>query len=161
MPTVALPAGTLANVIWPALELTGGLMTWWVIAAGLVIEWPFVKVAASRGWGWSAAMTSVMNGVSAGLGLFLIPISGVLLEVVASLSWNNWPGWGTYNPVTWTLTFVLAAAVNAGIETACLKAAKVARLRRAFWLLLLANAVTVWLAVAFVPVELTGFFRSD
>lgn len=161
MSSIALPSSLLANVIWPALELTSGLMTWWVIAAGHVVEWPFVRVASGRGWGWSAAMTAVMNLVSAGLGLFLIPISGVLLEIVASLSWNNRPGWGTYNPVTWVLTFVLAAAVNAGIETACLKGARVTRLRRAFWLLLLANAVSVWLAVAFVPVELTGFERSD
>src|ERR1700756_2632395 len=105
-----------ADVVWPALFLETRLITWWTIALGLLIEFFFVRWLFSLTAKKAAIATVVANAVSALLGIPLIPIAGIAWEFFpASLYMRAW-NWGTFNPVTWAATFVLACLITTVIE---------------------------------------------
>jgi hypothetical protein len=70
--------GIVADVVWPSLFLEGRLFAWWIVAAGLAIEFFFVLRLTRSSPPRAALMTLVMNGISSALGIFAIPISGIL-----------------------------------------------------------------------------------
>lgn len=110
------PTVAHANIVWPGLVLQTRLMSLWVLALGLLIEivfvWRLFRITLPR----TVVVATVGNAASAGLGVVLVPITGLV--------WAIFPGFlverlfhiGTFNPFTWTGTYLLAALVSTGIE---------------------------------------------
>jgi hypothetical protein len=70
-------------------------------------------------------------------------------ELIASVSLLPLMNWGTFNPVTWLVSAVLAALVNAVIEVGSLRLIfKVPLSKRLFWWLAVANFITAGMALA-------------
>lgn len=114
---VAIPSAAAADVVWPAYYLAAGLVFTHAVVIGLAVEWPIVRIVMGRSWRSSVVPTLFINLVSATLGGVLIAISGIVWEVsggllVQALS----PGLGTFNPVTWAATAVIAVVINSIIE---------------------------------------------
>lgn len=136
----------IADVVWPALDLAGSLWTWWVVLAGLLVEWPLAWLATKRSLLVGLLADLAMNAASA--------VAGGILLAIAGLAWEVGPGqlvmgltdWGTYNPVTWWATFALAVLINSVIEAAVLVRFRAPSARRSFLLLLPGNAISVLLA---------------
>jgi len=138
----------LANVVWPSLFLTQRLSAWWIIGAGLVIEWAFVRRLTQTSILRSAIMTVVMNIVSTTVGILGIPLSGLLWELIASITIQPIFNWGTFNPVTWLISCVLAASLNTVLEVATLRLLfKISWTKKLFWWLAVANFITVGMAI--------------
>jgi hypothetical protein len=138
-----------ADMIWPALFLEGRLLSVPIIIAGLVIEFFFVWRITDLGAGRAIFADLVMNATSTLLGIFLIPISGIVWEIFPGLVLYRWFNVGTFNPGTWVATFCFAVLINAALET--LIVAKVFRQKmgkRGFGWLCLANGLSVGLAFA-------------
>ena len=133
----------LADVIWPALFLEERLLSVWIIAAGLFIEYFFVWIITDLGAVKAIWADSAMNTASTLLGIILIPVLGLLVAL--------FPGElvGTFSPITWGLTFVMAVFLSSGIEYLVLwKAFKQNLGKKQLWLLVLANALSAGLAFA-------------
>lgn len=139
----------IANLVWPALYLSSRMFAVWPIAAGLFVEFFFVRQATTlRGWRCLTADIT-MNLASAALGLLLIPLSGFIWELLAAVTIQPLFNVGTFNPVTWGATVLLAAGVNAIVEGFVLKNGFKQKLgNRGFWLLFAANLVSVSIAFA-------------
>jgi hypothetical protein len=142
-------AVVFADMIWPALFLEGRLLSVPVIIAGLLIEFFFVWRITDLGIGRAIFADLVMNATSTLLGVFLIPISGIIWEFFPGIFLYKWFNIGTFNPGTWVATFFFAVLINAVLETFVI--AKVFRQKmgtRGFGWLCLANALSVGLAFA-------------
>jgi hypothetical protein len=146
-----------ANAVWPAVWLAYRLWAWWAILAGLVIEFAVYREAFSLPPRRAALAAASANVVSA--------IAGAAITIAGGLAWEFGPGqlvnrlldYGTFNPISWAATLVMAAAANAAIELYVLWVwFRVPFTRRAFTILALANAVTVSIALgslAIAPIE--------
>jgi hypothetical protein len=139
----------IGDVVWPALYLSQLLLTWYVIVAGLALEYWFIKKVTTLNW-WEAIIADcAVNAVSTLFGIILIPISGLLWEVSAGGVINWLFDTGTFNIGSWIATVLLAAVVNAGIETAVLVFGFKQKWQRRLGLwMLFANALSVGLAFA-------------
>ena len=93
-------------------------------------------------------MTVVMNIVSTTVGILGIPLSGLLWELIASITIQPIFNWGTFNPVTWLISCVLAASLNTVLEVATLRLLfKISWTKKLFWWLAVANFITVGMAI--------------
>lgn len=110
------PALAFADMVWPALYITGGIYTWWVIAAGLVIELLVIQRLFNVNWRLATGIDVAANAASTILGIVLIPLSGLVYELFPGSVVNYVFSWGTFNPVAWVATVVLATAINLAIE---------------------------------------------
>ena len=143
---VLFPVVAYANVVWPALYLETRLFSWWAIGVGLIIEFFLIK------WLFNLSVKRAMiadvsaNTLSSIAGIILIPLSGIAWEIFPA-SLINWLfSWGTFNPVTWVVTFVLGCLVNAFLEGAVYKKWFAPEFRfksKAFIWLLIANSFSV------------------
>ncbi len=90
-----------------------------------------------------------MNALSAVLGVLLIPIAGLILEIFPGIVIYKIFNIGTFNPGTWMETILMAAAINTYIERFALRKFFKQPVvgRRCFWMLFLANAISITLAV--------------
>lgn len=144
----------LADVVWPSLFLAGRLFAWWIIGAGLLIEWAFVIRLTRTTLVRAGVMTVVMNAISAAVGIVGIPLSGIIWEFIAAATVMPLFNWGTFNPVTWFVSCILAALLNTVVETASLRLLfRVAWTKRLFWWLALANAITVGMALISIMIS--------
>ena len=146
--------GAEANVIWPAALLAGRMLSWWVIAASLLIEAMFVWQAFRLTPLKALLATIAANAVSAAIGLLAVPFLGIVLE--ASLQGSGIAvtiNWNTFSPAGWIATLVIAVAFNLGIELLVYRFGfKLAIDRRAVLLIALANVVTAGLAMVSLDV---------
>ncbi len=146
-----------ADVVWPALFLETRLFSWWAIAVGLVAEYLFVRWLFQLPIRRAALATFVANGISSIAGILLIPLAGFIWEFFPGSIYMGILKWGTFNPVTWAATFILACLINTAIEASVYKRNyKLLVRRREFWFIFVANAVSVGIAFAtlfIVPVE--------
>jgi hypothetical protein len=139
----------LADVVWPALWLAGRLVAVWAIGIGLVVELFFVKWLTGFGWGKAVLADVAMNAASSLIGVFLIPVAGLAWEFSAGIALYKVFNIGTFNPITWAATFLVAVFVNSTLETTVLRYGfKQRPFKRFFWWLSLANAFSVGIAVA-------------
>lgn len=147
----AMPALAWANMVWPALYLETRLFTGWAITLGLVVEYLFIR-HLFRLSPWRALQADLAaNAVSALAGVVLIPLGGVAWELFPGALYMWALDWGTFNPITWAGTFLLACLINASLEGAVYKRAFKVALpfrSRQFGGLVLANAVSVGAALA-------------
>jgi FtsH-binding integral membrane protein len=138
-----------ANIVWPALFLADRLTAGWCVGVGLALEFAILHRAVGLPWRSAAAIAGVMNGVSAFIGWMILPWWGWHWESAVQ-SRNVQLGYGTFNPLTWRETFILACVLNTLIEWSCFQAAALIARRPirgsvVGWLLL-ANVLTVGLA---------------
>jgi hypothetical protein len=139
----------LANVVWAALFLEGQLLTLPVVAAGLVIEYFFVRRLTGFNFKRALFADVAMNAASVLLGVILIPLAGLVWELAAGVLLYKLFELGSFSYVSWAATFVLAVLVNAAIENFVLrKFFKPEKTKAAFWWLCLANALSVGVAFA-------------
>jgi hypothetical protein len=97
--TSALPA--TAGMVWPALYLETRIFTWWTIGLGLLIEFFFVRWLFALSVRKAVIATTVANGVSALVGVPLIPLAGIVWEFFPEMIYMGPLHLGTFNPITW------------------------------------------------------------
>ena len=136
-----------ADVVWPELYLEQRILSFWPITIGLLVEYLFVRRLTGFGVWKSIKADVLMNLASSLIGIVLRPISGVLWEIFPGIIMYRLLNVGTFNPVTWIATCVLAAIVNAIIEGFFLRIVFKTKLafNNFFWLFL-ANAISVGIA---------------
>lgn len=147
---ILFPVAAYANTVWPALFLEKRLFSWWAIAVGLVIEYLFVRKLFGLSPKMSAIATMAANFFSALLGFFLIPVVGLLVEFFPGLLLYNLFNIGSFHPVSWFQTFLMACAVNVTLEGFIYKNAFNLPFRykgRLFLWFMLANAASVGVAL--------------
>ncbi len=143
----------LANMVWPALFLEVRLFSWWAISLGLLIEFLAIRWIFKIRWSKAVVADVAANFGSALLGIPLIPMAGILWELFPGSVYMHFLKWGTFNPITWGATYVLAILINAAVESFVLR--RFFRLpvgRKQFFALAGANALSV--GVAFVSLFL-------
>ena len=139
-----------ADMVWLALVLEERILSVIPITAGLVVEWLALRFGGfGLTWKKAALVAVVMNAVSTGVGMFLIPALG--------FAWEYFPGSvlyrifnvGTFNPGTWAATFLIAVLATTAIEAVVVRwGFKVLLGRRRVWILCAANCVSVAIAFA-------------
>jgi hypothetical protein len=137
-------------MVWPALVLEQRILSVIPIAAGLIVEW-LALCFCGFGLSWKKAIVVdlVMNAVSTGVGVVLIPVLGIAWEFFPGLVLYKIFKVGTFNPGTWAATFVIAVLVTTAIEAAVVRwGFKVPLGRRRFCILCAANCVSVAIAFA-------------
>ncbi|MGH6864840.1 MAG: hypothetical protein ACREDO_01350 [Methyloceanibacter sp.] len=146
----ALPSPALANVVFPALMLSGRLLAWWVVALSLLIEFLFVRAAFRLSPLNAALATLAANAVSAAIGLFLLPYIGMVTEPgISHTGLADLTGFETFGVASWLLAYLLGVGLNLAIELLVYRFGYRLKIdARAFWLILLANAITVGLTLA-------------
>jgi len=108
-----------------------------------------VRWLTGFGWGKAVLADVAMNTASSLIGVFLIPVARLAWEFSVGIALYKVFNIGTFNPITWAATFVLAVFVNSALETTVLRYGfKQRPLKRFFWWLSLANAFSVGIAVA-------------
>ncbi len=147
--------GTLADIIWPGLLMQYGVVVWWVIAIGLVVEFFFVRMITQLPWWKCLVAALVMNLASTVLGFILIPIGSIVIGIFPGLPleyiFRNSNFGATILP--WSLTFIGAAMINATLEIFVLRLMFSQWFgKRGFWLLCAANSISVGLAIIHVLV---------
>ncbi|MBC1193058.1 MAG: hypothetical protein ACK47N_18760 [Microcystis sp.] len=137
----------LANVIWPSLYLVERINTWWIVGISLLIEFLcLIWLTQEKIWK-VGLMTLVMNLVSTVVGIVGIPLSGIVWELIATITIHPLFHWGTFNPVTWIVSCILAALLNAVVEVMSLIwIFKFRWTAKIFWCLVIANGITVSIA---------------
>ena len=124
-------------------------MAWWAIGLGLLVELFFVRLLTGFSWPKSALADVAMNAASSLLGLFLIPLAGIAWEFFPGMVLYRVFNIGTFNPGTWAATFLFAVFIDAALEATVLRYGfKQRPFRRLFWWLVLANAISVSIAMA-------------
>jgi hypothetical protein len=145
---LAVTQTILANIVWPALYLIGRLLSIWVISLSLLVEfffvWKLLRLGAKR-----AILADVtMNLASAVLGLILIGFLGLVVIL---------PFRSTFGMDAWIATFIVAVLVNACVESLVVsKWFKSNFAKRDFWLLVIANTLTMGIAFGslyFFPIK--------
>ena len=133
-----------ADVIWPALFLEARLLSIWIILVGLVVEYFFVWRITNLGPFKSILADVVMNAASTIPGIILIPAFGLVVAIVSGELVGN-----AFSPIVWTATFLTCVVLNTLIEWFVLwKLFKQALGKKQFWMLALANGLSVGIAFA-------------
>jgi hypothetical protein len=141
------PFYTTVDVLWPALYFSSSYWTWWVILAGLLIELPVVIWSFKLPLKKAIVADLLMNAASAVVGMVALAIAGIGWEIFPGTLLYKLFNLGTFNPITWSATFILAAMINTAIEGFLLRFVFKTQLTVPRLLLLgVANAVTIFLA---------------
>ena len=150
---IALPTAASANIVWPSLYIVSGMTKWYIILAGLVIEVLFVKFVLKPTWVKSIVMAVGMNVASAVLGMFFIPFTGL----VAALLYGLMPfAGGTFDWIVWGMSYILAVLSNVVIEGLFLKLVFKLEFKKNFRWILVANALSVILAILVLGFTMRG-----
>lgn len=139
---LSLPVAASANLIWPSLTIVSTYYIWYIILAGLLIEIVAAHIFLKTDWKRSAIMMVVTNAISAILGVLLIPVSGIVVELLTIPF-----GGGTFDLSHWILDYLCAVLVNACIEGAALKWIFKYPFKQNFWWLCGANLISVIISI--------------
>ena len=140
-----LPAN--ANVIWPSLYIAKGMLSFKVIIAGLIIELLFVKYFTKIVWKKALIIATLMNLVTAVLGIALIPLSGLASEFVFDFVFHAYDkfGIGTFHWSHWLVSYILVVFINTFIESLFINLTLKFKIKKIFWWMLIANGISVLL----------------
>lgn len=138
---LALPAH--ADVVWPSLYISVGMLSIWVILIGLIIEILFVKFFTDIKWLKVILATIFMNAVTCMLGIVLIPIEGLFAELVLI-------GSKTFHWSHWALSYFLVILVNTLIEGLILKLILKLKFKKIFGWLFTANFISVMICMIYI-----------
>lgn len=111
-----IPLSSRANMIWSSLYIVQDYYSWYVIASGLLIEYFAAFKFLKTNWKKSALVVITMNAMSAIIGLLLIPLSGIIVEIL-TLPF----GGGTFQLSHWILDYIAVVLCNVLIEGLSLK----------------------------------------
>ena len=139
-----MPLTASANMVWPSLYIAEGMRSWYVILIGLLIEIIFVKFFLKQSYLKSVLIAFVMNLASTVLGVFVIPLSGFIGEVLMIPF-----GTGTFHPTHWFMNYVFAILSNVLIEGLTIKIICKKEFKKMFWWLCVANAISVIICILF------------
>jgi hypothetical protein len=139
-----------ADVVWPALVLEQRILSVLPITAGLIVEWLALYFGGfGLSWKKAAIVDVVMNAVSSGVGIILIPALGFAWELGPGQVLYRAFNVGTFNPATWVVTFVIAVFAATVIEASVVRwGFKIPLDRRRFSILCAANSASVAIAFA-------------
>ena len=145
----ALPA--CADIVWPSLYITKGMLSLKVILIGLIIELLFVKYCTGIDWKKASLTAIIMNLISSGLGVILIPLSGLGSELVFDLAFHAYDkfGIGTFHWSHWLSAYLLVIFINTLIESFYIKLALKFKLSKVLWWMMIANGISVFLCFLF------------
>ena len=146
---IALPVK--ADIVWPSLYITKGMLSLKVIFLGLIIELFFVKYFTKIDWKKASIITILMNLLTAILGIILIPLSGLGAEFVFEFVFHAYDkfGIGTFHWSHWFVSYLLVIFINTLIEGVFIKLSLKLNLKQTFWWLFVANGISVLLCVIF------------
>ncbi len=154
------PTKAHANMVWPALYLEIRLCSWWAVLVGLLVEYLFVrwlfKLPPLRAL-WADILANTFSTI---VGILLIPLAGIVWELFPGSLYMWIFNWGTFNPLTWLGTILIASFINTLLERLVYK--KIFHLnigfkQKEFRWLFIANFLTVVIAFAslwIMPLEL-------
>ncbi|MBR2916701.1 MAG: hypothetical protein IKC07_03785 [Clostridia bacterium] len=154
-----LPTVAFANIVWPTLYIVTGIMSWYIILAGLVIEFVFIKTKLKESYVKSAAMAFLMNLTSAVIGLFLIPLSGFITAIAVGpfdVLFNKIPVQNFYGIFLWAISYIVTILCNVLIEGLTLKFVFKKSFKKNFWWLTIANSLSVLLAILILGFMMNG-----
>lgn len=143
--SLLVPSVVYANMIWPSIYIVEQYYVWYVILAGLVIEIVAAHFFLKTNWGRSILIMFVANAISAILGLLLIPVSGIVVEILTTPF-----GGGTFQISHWILDYLCAVFANTLVEGLSLKWIFKYTFKSNFWWLFCANLVSVIICVVLV-----------
>ncbi len=135
---LTLPLTASANLIWPSIYIVQQYYVWYVILIGLIIETIGAHFFLKTNWGKSTLIMTVVNLISALLGLLLIPFSGILIEIL-TLPF----GGGTFDLSHWILDYLCTVIINTCVELLALKWIFKYPFKPNFWWLFCANLISV------------------
>jgi hypothetical protein len=134
--TIAL----LADFVWPALILAVRMRSVAPILAGLVFEFLVLRYIFPMVWKKAVLIDLVMNAASGLLGVVLIPLAGFIWEFFPGMFLYKLFHMGTFNPMTWAATCLMAVFISTGIEVLVVwRFFDFEVTKRRFWSLALAN----------------------
>jgi len=118
------------------------------IAMGLLAEWLVMWLCGfGLTWKKAAIVTVVMNAISSLVGIPLIPFLGFVWEIFPGAIIQKSLHIGTFNPITWIATPILAVFATTAVEAVVVRwVFKIALGQRRFWTLFGANAISVGIA---------------
>jgi hypothetical protein len=152
---ILLPSAAFADVIFPAVILTGRLLSWWIIGLSIVIEAAIVRFAFRLTFLNALFASLAANAASAVVGVFTLPYVGLFVEVALNnAGLTTEMGWA-FSPADWAASFLLGLAISLVIELAVYRFGYRLKLgTREIALITVANLITVALAlvsIAFIP----------
>lgn len=148
-----VPTTASANIVWPTIYIAEGLRAWYVILAGLIIEFLAIKYFIKSTWIKSGLMAVIMNAVSTIVGVLLIPFVGFFGAIGLELLDSIIPVFGTFDTAQWIWGYILAVLSNVLVEGLTLKFIFKLKFKKMFWWLTLANAISVIICIL-----VQGFF---
>ncbi len=105
----------LADLVWPALYLADRMVAVPVILLGLVLEAGLFRRAFALSWRRAFGVACTVNVVSALVGIAVLPAWGWYWESSVAKR-NHSLGWGTFNPLTWAETCLMAWLLTTLVE---------------------------------------------
>ena len=142
-------------MIWPGLYVTYYYYASWAVLVGLAAEWLAFRLWLQFSWRKALLAAVVVNSLSAGLGLILLPVSTLMLSGFTELAL----GVQASTSGEWVATWLLVVLVNAAVEFWPLVWPFCARRSwRLLWIVLAANAMSVAFAgAASLPMAMPEF----
>ncbi len=131
-----------ADIVWPSLYITSGMLSIKVILAGFLAELLFVKFFTELNWLKAFLTNFLMNFVSCILGVILIPISGILIELIT-------PFGATFHWSHWLLSYLFVVLINTSIEGLIIKLTLQKSFKSTFWWICFANIISIMMCMLF------------
>ena len=146
---ITLPAS--ADLVWPSLYITKGMLSIKVILIGLIIALFFVKYCTKVDWKKASIVTILMNLITTILGIIFIPLSGLGAEFVFDFVFHAYDkfGIGSFHWSHWLTAYLLVIFINTFIECMFIKLTLKLTLKKIFWWLLIANSLSVFICFLF------------
>ena len=151
---IILPAN--ADIVWPSIYITKGMLSLKVIIWGLIVELFFVKYFTNTDWKKASIVTILMNLITTILGIILIPLSGLSSEFIFDFVFHAYDkfGIGTFHWSHWLVSYILVILINTFIEGMFINLILNFRLKQTFWWLLAANGISVLLCFLLYGISL-------
>jgi hypothetical protein len=148
----------LADLVWPALILADRMRSLTAILAGLIFEFLILRYVFPMTWKRALLIDLTMNAASALVGAILIPVAGIIWEFFPGTLIYHMFHMGTFNPLTWMATCVMAVFISTGIEVLVVRMLFAFDItKRRFWSIAVANlgsTFIAWISLQIHPPQL-------
>lgn len=148
-----MPTFVSANIVWPSLYIAEGMRSWYVIFIALLIEITFVKYFLKQSYLKSGFIAFVMNLASTVLGIIVIPLSGLVGEVLM-LPFDT----GTFHFTHWIMSYIFAILSNVLIEGVTVKFIFKYKFKKILSWLCVTNAISVIICILFHGITMQNLY---
>lgn len=145
--SISVPIVAYANMIWPSIYIVEQYYVWYIILGGLFIEILAAHLFLKTNWWRSIFIMFVANAISALFGLLLIPVSGIVVELLTIPF-----GGGTFQLSHWILDYLCVVLANTIVEGMSIKWIFKFPFKSNFIWLLCSNLISVILCVIFAVI---------